>query len=256
MNNSSRRLGIESLETRDLMAGNVTVKVTNGNFVLTGDAAANVVTITQPKAGHLLVQGTNGTTVNGKASVDLAFSGNATFNLGGGADRLTIGNAEAMVSFSHGLTINGGTGIDKVALQHVLGSSLTANLGAADDSAADSLVVRQCNFNLNATVTTGGGSDQVTILNSRVNGTTLIDTGAAADAVTLSNSEFMNDFRLYLRAGDDHLLMGGNLKFPGSGQLHGGPGTHDVLDFAEGTNITTTEGFTADGFEEGDVFPF
>jgi hypothetical protein len=249
-----RSLAIESLENRELMAGNVTVKVPSGNFLLTGDAAANSVTVTQPQPGHLLVQGTNGTTVNGKASVDVAFNGDATFNLAGGADRLTIGNAEADVNFHDNLTINGGAGIDKVAMQRVLGLSLTANLGAAKDVAADSLLMRQCNLNLNATITTGGGTDRVTLLNSQIFGTTVIDTGAGTDAVSLSNSEFTTDFLLYLRAGDDHLLLGGKLNFPGNAQLHGGPGTHDAIEYAEGVNISVTEGFTVDGFEEGDIF--
>src|SRR4051794_25795821 len=55
--NAHRRLGFESLEGRQLLAGNVSVVQAGGGLVITGDDAANVITIESFRDGVVQVRG-------------------------------------------------------------------------------------------------------------------------------------------------------------------------------------------------------
>ena len=59
-----RGFGLEQLEGRDLMAGNVNVAVVNDDLVITGDNNGNQIIVHQ-SAGRLVVEGVN-TKINGK----------------------------------------------------------------------------------------------------------------------------------------------------------------------------------------------
>ena len=74
---SSRRLGLESLESRELMAGVVSVQVSGGNLRITGDGAANGVVVFQLGEGQYRVLGANH---------------------GGSLTRIRLGNSMAPVS--------------------------------------------------------------------------------------------------------------------------------------------------------------
>lgn len=85
-----RTLGLESLEDRDLKAGDVTVFLSGDDLVITGDNAANEVRIRQ-SLGRLVVEGLNGTEINGRDRAFKAFVGDdVRIDLNGGADKLTI----------------------------------------------------------------------------------------------------------------------------------------------------------------------
>lgn len=85
-----RTLGLESLEDRDLKAGDVTVFKSGDDLVIIGDSAANEVRIRQ-SLGRLVVEGLNGTEINGR---DRAFKeyvkGNVRIDLNNGLDKLTV----------------------------------------------------------------------------------------------------------------------------------------------------------------------
>lgn len=66
-----RRLAVEALEERFLLAGNVTAAFKSGDLVVRGDARDNQIVITQPAAGRLRVTGLEGTTINGRGSFEL-----------------------------------------------------------------------------------------------------------------------------------------------------------------------------------------
>ena len=87
---AARTLGLESLEARDLKAGDVTVFVSGDDLVILGDNAANEVRVRQ-SLGRLVVEGLNGTEINGKDRAFKAFVGDdVRIDLNGGADKLTI----------------------------------------------------------------------------------------------------------------------------------------------------------------------
>lgn len=106
-----RTLGLESLEERDLKAGDVTVFVSGDDLVITGDGAANEVRIRQ-SLGRLIVEGLNGTEINGKDRAFKAFVGDdVRVDLNGGADKLTIDHETPLLFHTD---IKGDLNIDEV----------------------------------------------------------------------------------------------------------------------------------------------
>lgn len=126
----SKQLGVEKLEDRSLMAGNVTAAVQAGVLVITGDAADNGVTVDYIQATNTYqVIGTTptggtATTING---VDTSVPANAqnftgvtkgvTINLNAGNDNLVFGSATSSTFVVVGdLRIDAGLGNDTVAI--------------------------------------------------------------------------------------------------------------------------------------------
>src|SRR5688572_29776152 len=63
---------VEALENRRMMDGKVSVVLSGGDLIVSGDSADNVVRITRPAAGMLRVAGRDDTTVNAAAHKDFA----------------------------------------------------------------------------------------------------------------------------------------------------------------------------------------
>src|SRR6476646_5579077 len=95
---SGRRCSFESLEIRQMLAGDVTAKIANGNLVIKGDSLANGITIAAgTTAGTVVVTGVNAggaaTNVNGTSNgaVTLSgFAGGLKIDMKGGDDTVTI----------------------------------------------------------------------------------------------------------------------------------------------------------------------
>src|SRR5207244_5328908 len=97
---SVRRLMVESLESRAMLAGNVTVSVTDNMLRIVGDAAGNDIEIQQVQQtfvgewpGVKLQIIGHGTTINGQAT-SLIVEGvkNSFIGLQGGNNHLLVGN--------------------------------------------------------------------------------------------------------------------------------------------------------------------
>jgi len=69
---TSRKLWVESLENRALLAGNVSVSVSDGTLFITGGSAGNGVSVQQLNSGRYYITGFNvsggNTTVNGSST--------------------------------------------------------------------------------------------------------------------------------------------------------------------------------------------
>ena len=63
-----RILGLEQLERREVLAGNVAASLRGGDLFLNGDNLANDISITRIGPNSVTIAG-NGTTVNGQAAV-------------------------------------------------------------------------------------------------------------------------------------------------------------------------------------------
>jgi hypothetical protein len=140
----SIRPSLECLEVRDTPAGTVIATLTGGQLTLTGDAAANVVLITQEPDDRLTISdngsGTqfllNGGPAKDAVTLPVSVPGVVTISLGGGADELIIDGIELPGS----LWINGGNGAgdgpagNTVRLQgiHIGGDLGITNLAGAD----------------------------------------------------------------------------------------------------------------------------
>ena len=91
-----RTLGLERLERRVLLAGDVLVSVTGGDLILKGDVEANQIEVTQMGQGTFKVTGLNGTTVSTKTQppgTDVTVQGvtdDVSIDLGKGDDQLFL----------------------------------------------------------------------------------------------------------------------------------------------------------------------
>jgi hypothetical protein len=181
----ARQLQLESLETRDLMAGDVTARVTNGNLVVLGDAAANTVEIRQLAGGKFQITGSDATTINGKASAKFNVTGDVSINMRGGNDVLQLGTNAAVTQVKGDINVHMGAGTDKLTLQRVRAANATLDQDSAGGGVLESLNVRRAVFTGTLDATCGTGKDGVVL--TEVDADAIhVTTGPGAGSVELS----------------------------------------------------------------------
>lgn len=178
---AAKRLAVESLESKTLLAGDVAASVIDGVLVLEGDAEANHVVVSAGEApGSYVVTGLpssdgEATTIRG-GSEPLVVEGvdaGARISLGGGDDALRIHRA----TFAGDVQIRLGAGDDAVGIggRH----RLVADSGDADDARFRPNVGVRGDLRIG----TGAGDDRVAIGGVRLGGDLVVQTGAGDDAV-------------------------------------------------------------------------
>ncbi|WP_425616914.1 beta strand repeat-containing protein [Anatilimnocola sp. NA78] len=218
-------LGIESLEERTVMAGNVLANAADGVLRIIGDANDNQIQVTRSTlaTNSVTISSINGsnTTINGQA-------GPVTINnvskgvlaaLGAGNDEIHLSGSSTDVFRTTGdTTIMTGIGNDIVRFtNYSMGGRLNVQTGGGNDQ-----VIADRDPSLNLTVnglrvgkdtyintglsldvlvnpatrpavsfdSAGSGNDSVTIRNSFLNKTVYLTTGSQNDTVDLTNNEF------------------------------------------------------------------
>ncbi len=131
-----RRLRLETLEPRQMLAGDVTVNVTGGNLSIVGDSEMNSITITATTtAGEFVVEGSS-TTVNGGLSATVSgVVGNVNIQLGDNYDSLTFDTDPAAIHFAGDMHIDMGLGYPGYLAMHhltVTGSNAFSVDGSLD----------------------------------------------------------------------------------------------------------------------------
>ncbi|MFO0869196.1 MAG: hypothetical protein U0935_09700 [Pirellulales bacterium] len=163
-----RALRVESLERREVLAGNVTATLIGATLVINGDGADNQVAVISLGNSRYAVAGVD-TTINGAAGsfVTPRTTLNITANLNAGNDALGLSNnvqaladlaqdnfgidvtnlgvdiaaLQALIdaatnvtrfSLAGNLTVNGGTGNDVIGVVGDVGGSVVASLGTAN----------------------------------------------------------------------------------------------------------------------------
>lgn len=160
-----RRLMVEGLEQRAMLAGNVTASVSGQTLFIRGNDLANGVVVTQTGATSFLVTGipdlstATPTTVNGGAAFAANNVRNFEIDLASGNDVLGIGNNTAFLA----------------ALAAEAAGGATPAAGVAANAV---------NLRGYANIRTGAGDDAVGIQLTTTSGV-LIQTGAGADAVAV-----------------------------------------------------------------------
>ena len=132
---SRRQLGFERLERREVLSGNVTATIQDGNLIITGDAANNNIVISGGAVGEVVVSGGTDagigteTTVNGGVTVVAltGFTGDMLIDLRGGNDRVLVTSIAAPGAINATL----GIGNDTFAMQSrsVSAQPFTLNTG-------------------------------------------------------------------------------------------------------------------------------
>jgi|GEM_PF-4433214 len=180
-----RRLLVEGLERRELLAGNVLVAVTNGSVTVTGDETANRITITQQANGRFTIAGLDEENITGPTT-DLVIR-NLTVNLLGGDDVLLVSGQE----------------IGDVTLPAQIIGTTRVNGGDGADLLNVSVVGRQVGtFILPAVaITIDGGAvaagsedpqDDTAILANSAGGIVTVRTGVGNDIIDINNLVALN----------------------------------------------------------------
>ncbi len=177
MLNRHRKLRMEQMEARQMMAGDVMARVVDGNLILDeaiGQAGRdNSVMISQVAPGTVRVAGgtlADGTMskINGAASQDFTVPGNLVVRLGGGNDSFSCSGV-APPTFND-------VNID-----------VAATAGFINSPDKDNVHLSYATIKGSVTVNTGADNDQVGMVGSSIAGNVSINTGAGADNVYLQN---------------------------------------------------------------------
>jgi hypothetical protein len=178
------KLGFESLESKQMLAGDVLVSLINGNLLIGGDAEANSLVITAgEEEGTLVIQGLDGTKVQFADADPTApptpetglvvedVRGHVRISLGDGDDMLAIHDIELPRS----LATDMGAGEDKV------------RIGAAEDIEGEVSEDAEANVKVGGwlSVRTGEDNDSVVVGNASVGAVLSVLTDGGDDAVTL-----------------------------------------------------------------------
>jgi hypothetical protein len=172
----SRLARFESLEERNLLAGDVLVSVLEGRLVIEGDELANNIAITAgAEAGSFVISGLDGTTVHeGEApAAEVTVTGveaGVRVELGEGDDTMAL----ADVSIQSNVSINMGEGNDTVEV----------GIGAGEPGEVMpdevSVMIRGA-----LRITTEGGNDEITVDDATIRGSLHVDAGDGDDTVSL-----------------------------------------------------------------------
>lgn len=237
----ARRHRFESLENRNLLAGDITVQLVGGSLIIRGDDSANAFTV-QPgaTANSFVVTGETGGT--GAATQVRLIGADGTPGAPAPGDTLTVENVRG------GLILLAGQGDDEVGLAGLSGGLNLLDTGAGDDtlsitdSSATITQVRQGSGNdtlnvnnlngIGLDIISGPGDDAIAIAESALLGTLRISTGGGEDNVALGDNDDLVDMsvgalRVFLGNGADTMSID-ELDAPAGVYINGGGGADDL----------------------------
>jgi hypothetical protein len=200
MSRQRAHLGVELLESRDLLSGNVAVSVTDGDLIILGDALDNQIRIDQAglAAGQFRISGENLTSINGDA-VPVVVSGvtrDVLATLGRQSDKLLLDGA----AVPRDLRVSTAGGKDVVLLNDTtVGGQLRVNTGGGDDSVHLLAVEVQGR----TVIATAAGNDVVTRENSLFHGDSVIHAGPDNDTILTQQSTFEDESTVLPDSGDN-----------------------------------------------------
>lgn len=193
-----------ALESRTLLAGNVTAAIVDGELIITGDAAANDITILETAAG-VIVRG-NSTTINGGAADFVAFApsvartGKIVATMGAGNDKVQIDD----LTLDGRVVFHGGEGNDSLGLTE---ATIKAGVGFHGDAGNDSLVMDQSTVEGSVLAFLGAGDDLVTLNGSEIKRSLVLYGRDGADGLNLNDSKVGRWLIGYLGEGDDDVRI-------------------------------------------------
>jgi hypothetical protein len=182
---TNRRLGVERLQARVLLAGDVTAAVTNGFLVIRGDDAANELTIERISGDRVKVTGAAGTTINGLTQpAVLRVRKGYDIATGGGDDKLTVIGLNACGRYE--IRMDLGAGNDTLVASNLLAQRIHAGGGDGNDS----ITVRNSRSRRGSGVGGGAGDDTLVLENLRFGNGSCIDGGTGNDILQESNNRY------------------------------------------------------------------
>jgi hypothetical protein len=228
--NPARPLGVENLEARRVMAGNVFVMHGNNTLNIFGDTNDNQIVLTEVSPGTVRVTGLYNTTINGRyGTFDFKNpSDNLNIIMGRGGDYVGIGSFTAPASRFGTVSVSTGADRDNVVVQNTVayGRAWSSfNLGDEYENDVDYFTMDRCNFQSTA-ISSGGGDDWLYAEGNNVT-TMVVNAGAGRDLLWLTGNG-MNELYASLGEGDDQ-FRSWNSQPRTTRWVHGGNGNDSLL---------------------------
>lgn len=196
---------VERFEDRILLSGNVVAEVADGSLRLAGDDLDNLVEVAMVD-GDVVVQGIDGTTVNGNGSF-VAFQGTNTIpedlisRLGKGDDTLIVSTG---VVIGDDLIVSDPTGVTTLGLDGVVvGDDVYLRSG----NQADEVSIASSQVGDDFWFMTRDGGDLISVYESHLYGSLLGLTADGDDDLVLQKSEIEHSLRAMTGKGDDDVVI-------------------------------------------------
>jgi hypothetical protein len=211
-NGSNRRIGqgLQQLESRQLMAGDVAVAMISGDLIITGDDLDNRVDITTVN-GQFRVSGTNwngATTINGNSAaflVNVASVDDIRVDTKLGNDRLFL-NGVHLTATTHGeMDIKTSGGNDLVGVYNSSARDVKLDVGDGNDIAVSSY----SNFHNDFFAQLGSGDDTLSLMELNIGDDLDIRGGSGKDSVAVQYVDCVDDLSARLGDGNDILYING-----------------------------------------------
>ena len=223
MSKSNKRFQFEQLEPRQMMAGDVTAVLQNGNLYLTEAKGQigrdNGILVSELTNGKIHIQGTSVTgaasKINGHAAQDFLVTGSLFVNFGAGNDRVefsAIGPVISLQSIDLNLgppTVKAGVSDnDSVSLANFkTAAGLSISTGAGNDTVTvTGGVIGNYASSDQLWIRTGAGADYVSIQSTQIHGSLFIQT---YDALTENDADTVYCDKGVVVAGNANILLGG-----------------------------------------------
>ncbi len=222
-------VGVEALEPRLLMSGNVVVTMADGDVLVRGDRADNAVVVDQDGLadGQIRLVGADGTTINGQAEMILDdVVGVLTFDLRRGDDAVALDG----VTLVGDLTALGGRGDNTVVLTDVdiAGDVTIRNRRGADtfeltgaSRIGDDLTIDNRSGGATTTITgVSDDGDPPTITPVEIAGNVSVLSRRGATVATLEHVTIGGDMDVWNGRGFDVLELLGHTRLSGTLRAH------------------------------------
>jgi VCBS repeat-containing protein len=210
-----RFLKFEPLESRAMLAGNITAFVSGGTLHLRGDSEDNEITIEQSASRSFTVSSRDGsTTINGQSEVTFTrVRKDLNISMGNGDDVVELlGSEDDPLWVVNRLRVTTGNGDDQVLLSDVRALRLNIDTGSGNDTVnmGDGGNATGVYVTKESVIHTGSGDDTLDISNSTFNRILVADMGGGTDETSVQGSVFKKTSYLRGNSGDDTLSRENN----------------------------------------------
>jgi len=231
---AKRRLSLQALESRNLLAGNIIGNLVGTTLAIGGDAADNQLHVTEVAPNQIQVTGLTGTTINGMPSI--LFGGplieNVVIRTASGDDTVVVENLSLSDTPNGNLIFYTSDGDDVIRMKnltttqsirvhsgrqndivHGVSISTQGTLLVDTDLGDDKVAVYRAKAR-NIDVDLQQGNDQLSLVFAASDNNISIDTGTENDTTRLAYVQAANDINFTSGEGNDHfgsyILRAGN----------------------------------------------
>ncbi|CAN5245567.1 hypothetical protein BH11PLA2_BH11PLA2_22140 [soil metagenome] len=180
--------GLQSLEARDVPAGNITAFLSGGMLIVNGSNDVDSFRVSGTGEGSVVIRPLNDCTLNGSSGGQYfgGFSHLAVQTLGG-RDQVILENVELK-----NVTIDTGSDVDVI---HLVGGTRIGNTTIRTGDGDDLVIIADARFTGQFSVDTGDGNDRLSIERSRFSGTTFLNGGGGgSDGFGITTTRFDGKF--------------------------------------------------------------